>query len=109
MKIVSKDFRVSPSATLKLGQWPTLVKPFYENKEHYRELLDEHVSELSKLQELLYASNTHCDGDASPGPGSIRIDLSIDRCRQALRVAAVGLSGSQGARVRSKLPHSRTG
>ncbi len=59
MKIVSNDFRVSPSATLKLGQWPTLVKPFYKTKEHYRELLDDHVSELSKLQELLYASNTH--------------------------------------------------
>ncbi len=59
MKIVSNDFRVPPSAKLKLGQWPTLVKPFYKTKEHYRELLDDHVSELSKLQELLYASNTH--------------------------------------------------
>lgn len=59
MKIVSNDFRVPSSAKLKLGQWPTLVKPFYKTKEHYRELLDDHVSELSTLQELLYASNTH--------------------------------------------------
>lgn len=59
MKIIPKDFRVRPGQTVKLNKWPTRVKPFYKSKEHYRECLDEHVSELSSLQELLYASNTH--------------------------------------------------
>ncbi|MGA7950450.1 MAG: ADP-polyphosphate phosphotransferase, partial [Thiobacillaceae bacterium] len=57
MKINSKDFRVQEGAKVKLKKWPTLVKPVYQSKEQYQELLGKHVGELSTLQQLLYASN----------------------------------------------------
>ncbi|MGA9993623.1 MAG: PPK2 family polyphosphate kinase, partial [Thiobacillaceae bacterium] len=44
-------------AKVKLKKWPTLVKPVYQSKEQYQELLGKHVGELSTLQQLLYASN----------------------------------------------------
>ena len=52
-------FRVPPGKKLDLHKWPTLVKPAYDSKEHYRELLQEHVAKLSELQTLLYASNSY--------------------------------------------------
>jgi PPK2 family polyphosphate:nucleotide phosphotransferase len=57
MKINSKDFRVRPGETVKLREWPTMVKPFCTSKKRYHKLLGEHVEELSALQRLLYASN----------------------------------------------------
>ena len=57
MKIKSKDFCVQEGAKVKLKKWPTLVKPVYQSKEQYQELLGKHVGELSTLQQLLYASN----------------------------------------------------
>ena len=59
MKINSKDFRVRPGEDVKLGDWPTVVKPFCKSKERYRELLGKHVAELSSLQQLHYASNRY--------------------------------------------------
>ena len=59
MKIDSEDFRVAPGKKVKLDEWPTVVKPYCKSKEHYRELLEKHVSELSKLQHLHYASNRY--------------------------------------------------
>jgi len=59
MKINSKDFRVRPGEKVKLGEWPTMVKPFCTSKERYRKLLGEHVEELSSLQRLHYASNRY--------------------------------------------------
>ena len=59
MKIHSKDFRVHPGKTVKLADWPTAVKPVYESKEQYRELLEKHTEELSSLQQLHYASNRY--------------------------------------------------
>src|SRR5674476_1187786 len=59
MKINSKDFRVQQGATVKLKQWPTLVKPVYQSKEQYQELLAEHAAKLSALQQLHYASNRY--------------------------------------------------
>ena len=43
MKINSKDFRVRPGETVKLREWPTIVKPFYKSKKRYQKLLGEHV------------------------------------------------------------------
>jgi len=57
MKINSKDFRVQPGEKFELNEWPTIVKPFCKSKKRYRNLLREHVEELSSLQRLLYASN----------------------------------------------------
>ncbi len=59
MKINSKDFAVIPRKKVKLDRFPTLVKPFYKSKEEYKQILGQHISELSSLQNLLYASNRH--------------------------------------------------
>jgi PPK2 family polyphosphate:nucleotide phosphotransferase len=59
MKIKSDDFRVRPGSSVDLRKWPTRVKPFYDSKKRYRELLDEHVAELSELQQRQYASNRY--------------------------------------------------
>ena len=59
MKINSKDFQVQEGDKVTLKEWPTLVKPVYQSKEQYQELLGEQVAELSELQQLLYASNRY--------------------------------------------------
>src|SRR5271168_2270666 len=59
MKFKTADFRVQPGKKVNLRQWPTYVEPAYTSKEHHKELLDEHVAQLSALQQLLYASNRY--------------------------------------------------
>jgi hypothetical protein len=54
MKINSKNFRVRPGEKVKLKEWPTTVKPFFDSKKAYRKLLEEHVEQLSSLQQLHY-------------------------------------------------------
>ena len=91
MKINTEDFRVAPGKKVKLDEWPTIIKPYCKSKEHYQELLAQHVSELSKLQHLHYASNRYAlllifqGMDAAGKDGAIRHVMS----------------GSQSARLRS--------
>ncbi|MEO8408174.1 MAG: polyphosphate kinase 2 family protein, partial [Oxalobacteraceae bacterium] len=59
MKINSKDFRVQEGEKVKLKKWPTLVKPVYQSKGQYQEILEKQVAELSELQRLHYASNRY--------------------------------------------------
>ncbi len=59
MRISSKAFRVREGDEVDLKKWPTKVEPVYKSKERYRELLKEHVSQLSLQQQLLYASNRY--------------------------------------------------
>jgi PPK2 family polyphosphate:nucleotide phosphotransferase len=59
MKVNSKDFHVKEAEKVKLKKWPTLVEPYYQSKEHYQEILSEHIQKLSVLQNLLYASNRY--------------------------------------------------
>src|SRR4051794_22471239 len=59
MKIDSEDFRVRPAKNLKLKEWRTAVKSFFDSKERYRTLLDEHTEKLSTLQSMLYARNQY--------------------------------------------------
>ena len=59
MKISSKDFRVSSGKKVELDKWPTIVKPFFQSKEEYKELLDAHVEGLSARQQLHYASGRY--------------------------------------------------
>ncbi len=59
MKIHSKDFRLHEGDEVNLEKWPTLVDPFYKSKEHYERLLQDHVGQLSAMQQLHYASNRH--------------------------------------------------
>jgi PPK2 family polyphosphate:nucleotide phosphotransferase len=50
---------VQEGETVELKKWPTRVKPVYQSKEQYQELLAEQVAELSELQQLQYASNRY--------------------------------------------------
>jgi PPK2 family polyphosphate:nucleotide phosphotransferase len=59
MKIRSKDFRVKESDEVDLGKWATIVEPVYKSKDQYQKLLEEHVAQLSSLQQLHYASNRY--------------------------------------------------
>jgi PPK2 family polyphosphate:nucleotide phosphotransferase len=59
MKISAEQFRVLPGNEFKFGDRQTIVKPFYRSKKQYRELLAEHVEQLSSLQQLHYASNRY--------------------------------------------------
>jgi PPK2 family polyphosphate:nucleotide phosphotransferase len=58
-KLHADDFRVRGGKKVNLDQWPTLVKPFYESKDEYQEVLREHIVKLSAQQSLLYASNRY--------------------------------------------------
>jgi PPK2 family polyphosphate:nucleotide phosphotransferase len=59
MKIDSKQFRVGEGEEFRLRDRPTNLKPLYATKEEYRDVLDEHVREMSTLQELLYAHDRY--------------------------------------------------
>jgi PPK2 family polyphosphate:nucleotide phosphotransferase len=82
MKIDSKDYRLRPGDKVRLSKWPTIVKPYYRSKKHYRKLLDEHVEQLSALQNIHYASNRYAllvifqAMDAAGKDGAIRHVMS---------------------------------
>jgi PPK2 family polyphosphate:nucleotide phosphotransferase len=59
MKISSEEFRVLPGKEFKLADRKTAVKPFFQSKKQYQKLLDEHVEQLSSLQQLHYASSRY--------------------------------------------------
>jgi PPK2 family polyphosphate:nucleotide phosphotransferase len=82
MKIEFKDYRVRAGDRVKLKKWPTRVNPVYDSKDHYQELLKEHVDRLSSLQRLLYADNRYAlllifqGMDAGGKDGAIRHVMS---------------------------------
>src|SRR6201996_7871861 len=59
MKIKSEDFRAHEGKKIDLRKWPTATKPVYKSKEDYQQLLTDHVTRLSDLQQLLYGSNRY--------------------------------------------------
>jgi PPK2 family polyphosphate:nucleotide phosphotransferase len=59
LQIPTKPFRVREGTTVKLRDCPTRVKPFYRSKDHYQELLAEHVSRLRGQQDRLYAHDRY--------------------------------------------------
>jgi PPK2 family polyphosphate:nucleotide phosphotransferase len=82
MKINSKDFRVRPGEKVKLSEWPTIVTPYFKSKKRYQKFLDEHVEDLSALQQLHYASDRYAlllifqGMDAAGKDGAIRHVMS---------------------------------
>jgi len=54
-----KSFRVRTGHKIKLKDWPTKVKPFYQSKQDYEALLAKHVAKLGKHQSLLYAHDRY--------------------------------------------------
>jgi PPK2 family polyphosphate:nucleotide phosphotransferase len=80
--IDAKDFLVPEGKKFILKEWPTLVKPVYSTKETYRSILEEHVTKMSSLQQLLYACSRYAlllifqGMDSAGKDGSIRHALS---------------------------------
>jgi polyphosphate kinase 2 (PPK2 family) len=78
MRISSKDFRAPEGRSIS----KKAVEPVYKSKEQYKELLEEHVAQLSSQQQLLYASNRYAfllifqGMDAAGKDGAIRHVMS---------------------------------
>ena len=59
MKIDCASFRLAEGAAVELATRSTTVSPLYESRKHYRKLLEKKINELSVMQSLLYANNSH--------------------------------------------------
>jgi PPK2 family polyphosphate:nucleotide phosphotransferase len=59
MRVHAKDFRVREGNKIDLKEWTTRVDPYYGSKKQYKKILREHITEMSALQSLLYASNSY--------------------------------------------------
>jgi PPK2 family polyphosphate:nucleotide phosphotransferase len=59
MKFDLDTIRIHPGQNPYLIKRPTAVDPVYRSRKEYREMLDEHVKQLSKLQNILYADNRY--------------------------------------------------
>src|ERR1700678_3763850 len=59
MKIETKTFRVREGEKVRLKDWPTRGKPFYKSDKQYGKMLEEHIKELSRQQDMLYANNSY--------------------------------------------------
>src|SRR5512145_1009451 len=82
MSIDCGRFQVKEGEKVSLRKWPTLVKPFYRSKKHYRELLEKHIERLSSLQQVHYANDRYAvllifqAMDAAGKDGAIRHVMS---------------------------------
>ena len=59
MVIDTNPFRVREGETVRLKKRPTEVEPYYNSRRHYETLLSGQVAELDRLQQRLYAANSH--------------------------------------------------
>jgi PPK2 family polyphosphate:nucleotide phosphotransferase len=59
MRVHAKDFRVREGNKIDLKEWTTRVDPYYGSKKQYKKILREHITEMSALQNLLYALNSY--------------------------------------------------
>jgi len=59
IQIHTKDFQVKQGRKVNLKKYLTCVKPFYQSKEQCKQILEKHVEELSKMQNVLYADNRY--------------------------------------------------
>jgi PPK2 family polyphosphate:nucleotide phosphotransferase len=57
MKIHPGDFRLREGDKVNLGKRPTLIDAVYKSKAKYKKLLDQHVEQLSAMQQLHYSTN----------------------------------------------------
>ena len=49
--------KVHEGEKVNLGKRPTIVEPVYRSRQEYKEMLADHVEQLSKLQQVHYADN----------------------------------------------------
>ncbi len=59
MKIKPAQYRVRAGRRVQLGKWPTHTRPAYRSDKQYASLLEQHVGQLSAMQQLHYATNQH--------------------------------------------------
>jgi PPK2 family polyphosphate:nucleotide phosphotransferase len=59
MKIDPARYRVEPQNKLRLRNWPTRAKPYYDSKAGYERALARQIAQLSALQGRLYADNRY--------------------------------------------------
>ncbi len=59
MSIQIDDFLVKQGQKVKLQKWPTQIKPLYKDNEHYEQLLKDSKTDLSDLQDKLYAHDRY--------------------------------------------------
>jgi len=59
MKINVKDFKVLEGQDVQLKKFSTSIKPFYKSKDQYQEVLWQHIEELKKMQNILYADDRY--------------------------------------------------
>ena len=57
--IATKPYRVKEGSKIDLDDYATRVKPIYASEDHYEKLLRKHTDELTRYQELLYASDRY--------------------------------------------------
>jgi PPK2 family polyphosphate:nucleotide phosphotransferase len=82
MNIPVNPFRVREGETVKLKHRPTRVDPVYDSEANYEAILADHVADLDKQQQRLYAANSHAvllifqAMDAAGKDGAIRHVMS---------------------------------
>ncbi|HEX9184428.1 MAG TPA: ADP-polyphosphate phosphotransferase [Burkholderiales bacterium] len=59
MKNVADRFRVRPGERVRLKDWATRVKPYYDSKADYEARLARQVEQMAELQNLLYADDRY--------------------------------------------------
>ena len=58
-KIDIEEFRVPEGSAVRLDEWPTKRRAYYESKRDYEKILSGQVEELSDRQAMLYAHNRY--------------------------------------------------
>jgi hypothetical protein len=66
MTIGSKAYHVPLGKKLDLSKWPTAAPALAKSKKYYQKLLQEHVKDLSALQQLHYAASAYLVDSAYP-------------------------------------------
>lgn len=59
MAIDPDEYRIDPDKPFHLAEAATLVPPYYDSKDSYRDMLNGCIEELDELQEKLYSSASH--------------------------------------------------
>src|SRR6185436_14892378 len=58
-KISTGRFRAKEGSSISLKDWPTSVKPLFNSKQSYKKAHEDHIDELTRLQNLLYACDQY--------------------------------------------------
>jgi PPK2 family polyphosphate:nucleotide phosphotransferase len=59
MAIDTRPYRIKEDSKVNLKRRPTRVDPVYKTNRQYEQLLEKHIAEMNRLQEILYADDTY--------------------------------------------------